>query len=120
MHGGVPNQLLNIFAFLDGTHRTICRPFRHNNAQHAFYNGYFGVHVLMYLFLSFPDGMVVMDVPRPGHFTDIMLWRDSDFRAALEAIMLHRIQLGEEKIFIRNLPCHKMYFSFSYLSISSR
>jgi hypothetical protein len=95
VQGGVPNQVEDIFAFLDGTHRCICRPFRNNNAQNAFYNGYFGLHVLMYLFLSFPDGMVVMDIPRPGYFTDIMLWRDSDFRAALEAIMLDRMLHGE-------------------------
>jgi hypothetical protein len=120
VQGAVPNQVENIFAFLDGTHRTICRPFEHNNAQNAFYNGYFGVHVLMYLIFSFPDGMLVVDIPRPGHFTDIMLWRDSDFRAELEAIMLHRIQLGElYKTFVRNIPRHNMFSSFSYLSISS-
>ena len=99
--GLVPVELRDIFGFLDGTHREICRPYGNNNAQFYFYNGYFREHVIMYLGLSFPDGMLVLDPPQPGYFTDTMQWRDSIMQNELEAIMVERAQL--------NMPRLKVY-----------
>ena len=47
--GTVPNLVANIFAFLDGHAQKISRPWRHQNAQHPFWNGYYHGH-----FIKFP------------------------------------------------------------------
>lgn len=99
--GTVPVALRNLFGFIDGTSRPILRPYRHNNAQFPFWNGYYHTHCLIYLGVSFPDGMTVIEVPKPGYFTDIMFWRDCTIRHQLDDIMIDRINRG--------MPRLKMY-----------
>ncbi len=57
--------------------------------QNLFYNHYHHGHfLLIWQGVSFPDGMVVLEGPEPGYFTDVMVWRDCQLRQDLEQIML--------------------------------
>lgn len=90
--GFMPEELSDIFAFLDGTGLEIARP--GNGAQNPFYNGYMHGHFLIFQGISFPDGMVVIEGAFPGYQQDIMIWRDSAMRIELEAIMIERLHQG--------------------------
>jgi len=81
----IPQSLSDVFGFIDGTAREICRP--GGGIQNPFWNGYHHGHFLMYQGVSFPDGMVVISGPEPGYYTDLMLWRDCRLRVDLEAMM---------------------------------
>ena len=81
----------------------------HENAQEAFYSGYHACHCIAFQGISFPDGMVVLSGPEPGHFTDPMVWRDCTVRHDLEAIMqartaaeLRRLKLYADKLYSTN------------------
>ena len=99
--GTVPVYLNNLFGFIDGTARYICRPWRNNNAQFPMYNGYFHAHCMIFLGVSFPDGMVVLEPPFPGYFTDVMAWRDCHVR--------HQLDILAEDRADNNLPNLKLY-----------
>ncbi len=58
--GLIPANLADIFAFLDGTSRAMCRPGGPNAVQNAFWNGYYHGHFLIWQGVSFPDGMIVI------------------------------------------------------------
>lgn len=92
--GTVPIQLSNLFGSLDCTANAVCRPFENDNAQYAFYNHYHHGHFIIWQGITFPDGMVVLEGPEPGHYTDIMVWRDCQLRQQLELIMLEREAQG--------------------------
>ena len=68
----IPVELSNFFGFADGTARYIHRPGGH--MQQLFWNEYYHQHCLIYLGISFPDGMQVIELPHPGYFTDVMVW----------------------------------------------
>lgn len=61
--GLVPNDLVDVFGFIDGHNQEIARPHEHNNMQNAFWNGYKKMPCLGYLGWSFPDGMVISHCP---------------------------------------------------------
>lgn len=86
----LPIQLANIFAFIDGTGNAICRPDGPGFIQNSFWNGYFHGHYLIYQAITFPDGMLVLEPPAPGHNTDVTVWRDCIVRDRLEQIMRDR------------------------------
>ena len=88
--GTVPAQLSQLFGALDCTANEICRPAGNNNAQNLFYNNYHHGHFIIWQGVTFPDGMVVLEGPEPGYFTDVMVWRNSQLRQALELIMQER------------------------------
>jgi hypothetical protein len=96
--GMVPRQLNNLFGFIDGQARKIGRLHGNNNAQFPFWNGYYHMHCIIYLGISFPDGMVVIDTPFPGYFTDVMTWGESLVRHQLVDIMNIRIQNGHRRL----------------------
>ena len=96
--GNVPVEVNNVFAFLDGHAREICRPHGHNNAQNAFWNGYYHMHLILWIGLSFPDGMIVLDGPVVGGETDATQWRDSELRDDLAFIMNWRVNNGLDRL----------------------
>lgn len=106
--GTVPVQLNNLFASLDCTAEAICRPYQHDNAQFAFFNQYHHGHFIIWQGVTFPDGMIVLEGPEPGYFTDIMVWRDCQLRLQLELIMAEREANG--------LPRLKLYADKVYNS----
>jgi hypothetical protein len=95
--GMVPIQINNICGFIDGQARKIGRPRGNNNAQYPFWNGYYHMHCILFLGVSFPDGMVVIDPPFGGYFTDVMSWRDCFFKHQYGEIMDIREQNGERR-----------------------
>ena len=99
--GTIPVYLSNIFGFIDGTCRPISRPFQNNNAQFPMWNGYYHTHCMIFLGLCFPDGLVVLEPPFPGYFTDTMCWRDCVLRHQLDEIMAERL--------LQNLILLKLY-----------
>ena len=97
--GFIPEELSDIFAFVDGTGLEIARP--GNGVQNPFYNGHMHGHYLIFQGMSFPDGMVVIEGAFPGYQQDIMIWRDCEMRIQLEEIMVERVAQG--------LPRLKLY-----------
>ena len=76
------------------------------NAQNAFWNQYYHCHMILWLAVGFPDGMIVLDEPNAGYMTDPMRWPNSPLRASIIAINTQReldgeqiIRLGGDKIF---------------------
>jgi hypothetical protein len=108
LQGLIPAHLDNIFAFLDGTANEICRPGGNDNAQNAFYNGYHHGHFIIWQGVSFPDGMLVIEGPFPGYYTDTMVWRDCNIKNQLEEEMQVRIQNGQPRL---KLYADKIYNS---------
>jgi hypothetical protein len=69
--------------------------------QNLFYNHYHHGHfLLIWQGVSFPDGMVVLEGPEPGYFTDVMVWRDCQLRQDLEQIMLEREGNGQHRLYL--------------------
>jgi DDE superfamily endonuclease len=97
--GFIPEEVSDLFAFVDGTGLEIPRP--GNGAQNRFYNGYMHGHYLIFQGISFPGGMVVIEGAFPGYKQDSMIWRDSEMRIQLEEIMVGRLAQG--------LPRLKLY-----------
>jgi hypothetical protein len=89
--GQVPIELQDIFGFIDGTCKEILRPTGNNNAQLPFWNRYYHAHCLIYMGISFPDGMTIIELPNPGYYTDVAAWRDCTFRYQLEDVMDERV-----------------------------
>jgi DDE superfamily endonuclease len=94
--GHIPANLNNIFGFLDCTANAICRPKGNDNIQNSFYNGYHHGHFIIWQGVSFPDGMIIIEGPEPGHFTDIMVWRDSQIRQDIDREMDIRVTNGQQ------------------------
>jgi len=97
----LPANLANLMAFLDATSHKICRPDGPGAIQNAFWNGYYHGHFLIWMGLTFPDGMIVLEGPISGFNTDPMIWRDGQLRVLLEAEMNIRQAQG--------LPRYKLY-----------
>ncbi len=76
---------------MDATANEICRPGGPANIQNAFWNGYHHGHFIIWQGVSFPDGMIVLEVPFPGYETDTMVWRDCEIRNQLQDIMDARL-----------------------------
>jgi hypothetical protein len=98
--GTVPLYLSDIFGSIDCTVNAICRPGGNQNIQNAFYNRYHHGHFIIWQGVTFPDGMVVLEGPEPGHYTDIMVWRDCMLRQELEEVMLEREALGLPRLYL--------------------
>lgn len=96
--GTVPVQLNNLFGSIDCTANEICRPTGNNNAQFPFFNQYHHGHFIIWQGVTFPDGMVVLEGPEPGYFTDIMVWRDCQLNISLEQIMQERMQQNKQRL----------------------
>lgn len=54
--GFIPEEVVDVFAFLDGTGLEIARPA--NGAQNPFWSGYLHEHHLIFQRISFPDGIL--------------------------------------------------------------
>lgn len=73
----------NIWAFIDGTVRPICRP---SVGQRAYYSGYKKVHCVKYQSLLCPDGIIVsLKGAYPGHRHDAGMFRESGIYDEMEA-----------------------------------
>ena len=64
--GTVPEELFDLFGFLDGHGQEISRVLEAGNLQNAMWNGYLHGHYIQWQGASFPDGMLVIDGPFPG------------------------------------------------------
>lgn len=102
--GFIPEELSNLFGFLDGTGLEIARP--GNGAQNAFWNGYLHGHFLIFQGISFPDGMTVIEGAFPGYQPDTTVWRDGGLRRELEALMNERIANNRPRL---KIYADKMY-----------
>lgn len=63
--GFIPEDVIDAFAFLDGTGLENARP--SNGAQNPFYSGYLHGYYLITQGISFPDDMVVIEGAFPGY-----------------------------------------------------
>lgn len=79
------NAVIDIWAFLDGTHRDTARPQLH---QRATYNGKNRTHQLRYQVLLAPDGLFVSCCgPFVGTRHDVTILQESGLQAALRPIV---------------------------------
>ena len=81
--GAVPAPIFDVCGIHDGTKHYICRPYSAPggpNVQNAFYSGYAHAHIQQWAGTCFPDGMIILDGPFPGHYVDITTWRESGTR----------------------------------------
>lgn len=69
--GFIPEEIVDVFAFLDGTGFEIARPA--NGAQNPFWSGNSHRHYLIFQEISFSDGMVVIEGAFPGYQPDTMV-----------------------------------------------
>lgn len=84
----------NIWAFIDGTVRPICRP---SQQQHLYYSGYKKLHCVKYQSLLCPDGIIVsLKGAYPGHRHDAGIFRDSGLYQELE----QHTAFGDRRYFI--------------------
>ena len=102
--GMVPGDLCDVFGFVDGVFQTNARP--GNDYQNAMWNEYYHAHGLLYLGISFLDGMALVEIPNPGYYTDVMQWNETSFRHDLNIIMnqcaatfRRRLKLYGDRIF---------------------
>ena len=97
----LPAHLSDLFAFIDGTVHEICRPDGAPHIHNAFWNGYYHGHFFVWMGITFPDGMIVLEGPLPGFNTDTVAWRNSQLRIIIENLMGARVLQG--------LPRLKLY-----------
>lgn len=72
----------NVWAFIDGTIRPICRPKRN---QGLYYSGYKKIHCVKYQSVLCPDGIIIsLKGAYPGHRHDAGIFRDSRLYEELE------------------------------------
>jgi len=57
-----------------------------NTLQDSFYNGYHHGHLIFWQGVSIPDGIIVIEGTEPGHFTDVMVWRDCQIRQTIDPL----------------------------------
>jgi hypothetical protein len=115
--GSVPRQINNICGFIDGQSRKIGRPRGNNNVQFPFWNGYYHMHCIIFLGISFPDGMLVIDPPFPGYFTDVMSWRECLFRHQFEEIMNTRVQNNERRYVWKHFNMYIKIYKYIYVYV---
>ncbi|OWY97970.1 hypothetical protein PHMEG_00031380 [Phytophthora megakarya] len=78
------SALNNLWGFIDGTVRKICRP-GHSTEQQAMYNGHKRSHAVKYQAITTPDGMIVhMFGPAEGRAHDLTLLEDSGVETIIE------------------------------------
>ena len=65
------------------------------NAQLPFWNRYYHSHVVMWLGLAFPDGMILLDNPNAGFITDPMAWPTSTIQADMIYLNAQRAGIGQ-------------------------
>ena len=103
--GTVPANLYYDCGYLDGTAHYISRPFDGvgdvRNVQNLFYNRYKRGHMLNWLGFAFPDGMMVLDGPFPGYFTDSMSWTASTASRIIMREMDRRVRDGMPRLCFR-------------------
>lgn len=76
------SPLTNVFAFIDGTVRPICRPVRF---QKVTYNGHKRIHALKFQSIVTPDGMIAnLYGPMEGRRHDCALLKESGIQEAFE------------------------------------
>ena len=71
------------------------------NVQNLFYNRYKKRHMLNWLGFVFPDGMMVLDGPFAGYFTDSMSWTASAAARIIMREMNRRVRDGMPPLFFR-------------------
>ena len=103
--GTVPANLYHDCGYLDGTAHYICRPFDGvgdvRNVQNLFYNRHKRRHIMNWLGFAFPDGMMALDGPFPGYFTDSMSWTASTAGRIIGMEMNRRVRDGMPRLFFR-------------------
>ncbi|OWZ05080.1 hypothetical protein PHMEG_00022900 [Phytophthora megakarya] len=74
----------NLWGFIDGTLRKICRP-GHSTEQQAMYNGHKRSHVVTYQAITTPDDLIVHRFgPAEGRAHDLTLLEDSGVETIIE------------------------------------
>jgi hypothetical protein len=87
----VSKHATQIWGFLDGTFREICRPIRD---QELFYSGYYRAHGIKYQGIVTPDGLILsLYGPFPGSVHDIFMYRECGIPEKLREIMAEQQQL---------------------------
>ena len=109
--GTVPGNLCQDFCYMDGTADRICKPSGAvaglRNVQNAFWNRYKRHHTLNWLGFSWPDGLLTLDGPFPGFYTDHVSWISSTAKVLLERVMRTRVETGFASL---NVRCDKLFF----------
>lgn len=86
-------HITNVWSFIDGTVRGVCRPQPRNRSQDGaylsqqpMYNGHKRKHAVKYQSLTAPDGLIVhLFGPYPGRNHDIKMYHASRLAAAVRA-----------------------------------
>jgi hypothetical protein len=87
-----------VWGFIDGTHRTICRPTPTVADQAWFYTGYKKSHTMQFQGVTTPDGMIrSIAGPFEGRNSDWGIWRLSGLQAVLN---IHSVNLNGEEVFL--------------------
>lgn len=114
--GTVPRPLHNLVGFLDGSSFPVARISGMNNAQLVFWNGYYHCHMVLWLGVSLPDSMMILENPNPGYMTDPMAWPNSQLNAHMTQINARRVaqnlgrfRLCGDKIFQPDQNLFAMY-----------
>ena len=82
----------NIWGFVDGTLRSICRP---EEEQHQFYTGYKRCHAIKFQGITAPDGLIVsLAGPFERKLGDWMTWRQSGVEEILRDIFSENREQG--------------------------
>ena len=114
--GTIPHVLYNIVGFIDGSSFPVARITGLNNAQLAFWNGYYHCHMVLWMGVSLPDSMIILENPNPGYMTDPMVWPNSRINADMTTINATRaannlepFRLCGDKIFQSDQNLFAMY-----------
>lgn len=82
----------DIWGFVDGTLRSICRP---EQEQREFYTGYKWCHAIKFQGITTPDGLIVsLAGPFEGKLGDRMAWRQSGIEEILRDIFSENMEQG--------------------------
>jgi hypothetical protein len=88
----------NIWAFIDGTIRPICRP--SSIEQRPWYTGYKKLHGFKFQAISTPDGLIIsLFGPTTAADGDWMMWFMSDIEAILKELFSGILQDEEPMIY---------------------
>jgi len=82
------NPIGNVFGFVDGTMRHVCRPMEGANVpQEALYNGWKHNHFIKYQGITTPDGLIIsIDGPHFGSTNDSLIWSGGVLRDKIHSL----------------------------------
>ena len=79
----------NIFNFVDGTFRGVCRSVEE---QEKIYSGYKKRHGIKFQGVIFPDGLLILDGPYEGKANDWVIWNASGVEQRLREVCISESQ----------------------------